>query len=399
MPAFAFSARPKKGKDIQGVRVVDSEAALAQLLAGEGLFLLQAKPAATLKRDPKKIKLSSKDLSTLLLHLATYLEAGLSITAALQDYRDPDRPGLEAAVLDMAGRIYEGSSLSEVMEAYPRLFPAIHVSMVRAGEATGRLDQALRAVIKLVEWNEGFRSQVRKASTYPLILISVLGLIILLVSIFSLPAILKLLEDLDVPLPLVTQVFLAGGKVLAHFGWLLALVPVVGWIGLKVALRNPAFRLRWDTLLLNLPMAGRLFTRMAMAQFAHFFAEQHRAGLPVLQALRNSEDVTGNARIGMCIRTIRLGVEQGEGLAVMATQVGYFPQIVIRMMAIGEQTGRLEETLAKIAAYFDAEVAEGVDTFFKLLDPVIKVVMACLLVFVAAAVLLPLYMLVGGING
>lgn len=399
MPTFAFTARPKKGKDIQGVRVVDSEAALAQFLSGEGLFLLQAKPATTIKRDPKKIKLSSKDLSTLLLHLAIYLEAGLSITAALQDYRDPDRPGLEAAVLDMAGRIYEGSSLSEVMAAYPSLFLAIHVSMVRAGEATGRLDQALRAVIKLVEWNEGFRTQVRKASTYPLILIAVLGLIILLVSIFSLPAILKLLEDLDVPLPLVTQVFLAGGKVLANFGWLLALVPVAGWIALRAALRNPAFRLRWDTLLLNLPMAGRLVTRMALAQFAHFFAEQHRAGLPVLHALRNSEDVTGNTRIGMCIRTIRLGVEQGEGLAVMAAQVGYFPQIVIRMMAIGEETGRLEETLAKIAAYFDAEVTEGVDTFFKVLDPVVKVVMACLLVFVAAAVLLPLYMLIGGING
>jgi type II secretory pathway component PulF len=101
----------------------------------------------------------------------------------------------------------------------------------------------------------------------------------------------------------------------------------------------------------------------------------------------------------MCIRTIRLGVEQGEGLAVMAAQVGYFPQIVIRMMAIGEETGRLEETLAKTAAYFDAEVTEGVDTFFKVLDPVIKIVMACLLVFVAAAVLLPLYMLIGGING
>jgi len=399
MPTFAFTARPKRGKDIQGVRVADSEMSLAQLLAGEGLFLLQAKPAAMVKRDPRKVKLSSKDLSTLLLHLATYLEAGLSIMSAFQDYRDPDRPGLEAAVLDMAGRIYEGSTLSEVMEAYPSLFLAIHVAMVRAGEATGRLDQALRAVIKLVEWNEGFRTQVRKASTYPLILISVLGLIVLLVSIFSLPAILKLLEDLEVPLPLVTRVFLAGGKALVSFGWLMAVLPVAGWLGLKIALRNPSFRLNWDTLLLNLPMAGRLITRMALAQFAHFFAEQHRAGLPVLQALRNSEDVTGNARIGQCIRTIRLGVEQGERLAVLAAQVGYFPQIVIRMLAIGEETGRLDETLAKTAAHFDVEVTEGVETFFKVLDPVIKIVMACLLVFVASAVLLPLYMLVGGING
>jgi type II secretory pathway component PulF len=240
---------------------------------------------------------------------------------------------------------------------------------------------------------------VRVASTYPLILVGVLGLIILLVSLFSLPAILKLLEDLDVPLPLVTRVFLAVGQVLVSYGWLLAVLPVAAWIGLKAALWNPAFRLSWDTALLNLPVAGHLFIRMALAQFAHFFAEQHRAGLPVLQALRNSEDVTGNTRIAQCIRTIRLGVEQGERLAVMAAQVGYFPQIVIRMLAIGEETGRLEDTLAKTAAHFDVEVTEGVETFFNLLDPVIKIGMACLLVFVATAVLLPLYMLVGGING
>ena len=399
MPAFAFTARPRKGKDIQGVRVVESEAALAQTLAAEGLFLLQAKPAADIRRDPKKIKLNAKDLSTFLLHLATYLEAGLSVVTALQDYRDPDRPGLEATVQDMAGRIFEGSSLSEVMAAYPSLFQSIHVSMVRAGEATGRLDQSLRAVIKLVEWNDSFRKQVRKASTYPLILIGVLGLIILLVSLFSLPAILKLLEDLEVPLPVVTRVFLAGGKVMVGYGWMLALLPMAAWIGLKIALKNSGFRLRWDTALLDLPVVGRLATRMALARFTHFFAEQHRAGLPVLQALSNSEDVTGNTRIGHCVRIIRMGVEQGERLAVMAAQVGYFPQIVIRMLAIGEETGRLEDTLAKAAAHFDVEVAEGVDTFFKVLDPLIKIGMACLLVFVASAVLLPLYELVVGING
>jgi type II secretory pathway component PulF len=390
VPAFAFTARPRKGKDIQGVRVMESEATLARALAAEGLFLLQARPAAAVRRDPRKIKLNAKDLSTFLLHLATYLEAGLSIMAALQDYRDPDRPGLEAAVQDMAGRIFEGSSLSEVMAAYPSLFLPIHVSMVRAGEATGRLDQSLRAVIKLVEWNAGFRAQVRKASTYPLVLIAVLGLIVLLVSVFSLPAILKLLEDLEVPLPLVTRVFLAGGKVLVGYGWLIAALPVAGWIGLRLALRNSGFRLRWDTAKLNLPVAGRLATRIALARFAHFFAEQHRAGLPVLQALRNSEDVTGNTRIGQCVRTLRLGVEQGGRLAAMAAQVGYFPQIVIRMLAIGEETGRLEDTLAKTAAHFDGEVAEGVDLFFKVLDPAIKIGMACVLVFVAAAVLLPL---------
>ena len=136
-----------------------------------------------------------------------------------------------------------------------------------------------------------------------------------------------------------------------------------------------------------------------MARFARFFAAQYRAGLPLVQALRSSEGVTGNARLGLGLRRMRLAVEQGVGLAAAAARAGYMPQLIIRMLALGEETGQLEETLERAALLCDAEVEEGVRLFFAVLDPVLKLAMACLLVFVAAAVLLPLYTLIGGING
>jgi type IV pilus assembly protein PilC len=249
-----------------------------------------------------------------------------------------------------------------------------------------------------VEWDDGFRVQVRKAATYPLILLVLLAAIVLLVSAFSLPPVLNLLEELGIPLPTITRVFLALGHGLHRYGWLLVAAPAAAWAALTFALRRPAFRLAWDTALLGLPVAGPLVSRMALARFAHFFAEQVRAGIPMTEALRHSEGVTGNARVGLAVRAVRFGVEQGGGLAASAARTGQFPQMVVRMLALGEETGKLEETLEKAAARFDAEAEERVRMVFQVLDPVVKVFMACLLVFVAAAVLLPLYMMIGGLS-
>ncbi|MDR3672445.1 MAG: type II secretion system F family protein [Holophaga sp.] len=399
MPTFAYTARSSAGKTRKGSRLGANEGALALELAAEGLFLVRAEPVVPAAQDPGRLRLKPKELATFLLHLSTYLEAGIPLLLAFQDYRDPEHPRLEAAVLDMGARLYQGAALSGIMEAYPNLFLPVHVAMVRAGETTGRLEQALRSVIRLVEWNAGLRAQVRKAATYPLILAAVLTLIILLVCAFSLPPILTLLEDLGIPLPLVTRIFLAVGHGLARHGWLLATLPAAAFFVLRQALRRPAFRLRWDAALLALPVAGGLILRMALSRFAHVFAAQCRAGIPIIQALANSEGVTGNTRLGLAIRGIRQGVEQGGRLAACAAREGHFPQLVLRMLAIGEETGKLEETLERSAGYFDAEVAQKVDLCFQVLDPVIKILMACLLVFVAIAVLLPLYLLIGGING
>ncbi len=397
MPAYAYSARTGKGRSVKGMRVVATEGELAASLAAEGLFLVRSERFAP-RASKARIRFAPRDLAVFLLHVATYLEAGLSLLAALQDYKDPDSPALEAAVADLTARLSEGTSLSEAMEAHPALFRPVHVAMVRAGEATGRLDQAIRALLRLVEWENGFRAQVRKAGTYPLVLLSVLALVMLLVCTYSLPPILELLVELRIPLPLVTRVFLAIGGFLSSYGWMMVAGAVAIRLAAKLALRSPRVRLAWDRLLLDLPVAGRLALRMAMARFAHFCAAQYRAGIPLVQALRNSEDVTGNERVRRAILELRMGVEQGWGLAVMATQVGLFPQMIIRMFVIGEETGKLDEALDKAALFYDAEVEEGVRLFFQVLDPALKVVLGALLVFVGTAVLLPLYQLIGGIN-
>lgn len=399
MPNFAFKARAKDGRTASGVRAAPDAPTLARDLNLEGLFLLKATPVSQAKaRMVRGPRMNRKELVAFLVHLGSYVEAGVPLLGALEDFRMPDKPAVDAAIRDMRRRLEGGSSLSETMEVYPSLFSHLHVSMIRAGEGSGNLDEAIREVVKLVEWDEDFSAQVKSASTYPMIVVGILGLIILVVSIFVLPKINKLLTELNVPLPLPTRIFMGIGDFMGTWGWMLGLLLLAGFIAFRLALRNPEVRLWWDTRVLRMPVLGSLVTKMGLSRFATFFSVQYRAGVPIIQVLRECQDVTGNARLAECVRRIREGIESGERLAVMAASVGFFPALVVRMLAIGEEAGNLEKTLEKVSLYFDAEVKAGIKRFFQLLEPALMVFMAGVIVFVAVSILLPIYTLIGNIN-
>ena len=398
MPSYGYRARARDGRTLQGVRAAANEAALARDLALETLFLLKAEPVQGERGRFRGPRMKRRELIAFMLHLGSYQEAGVPILAALEDYRVPEKPLLDAAVRDLLRRIEAGNSLSEAMEAYPSLFTPLQVSMIRAGESSGKLDESLQEVVKLVEWEEEFNGLVKQAATYPIIVLSVVGLVILVVSTFALPTIMKLLKDLHVPLPLPTRIFLLLGEALGSWGWLAALVGVAGYFGLKAALRRPGFRLAWDTRLLELPLVGGLLTKIALSRFATFFAAQYRAGIPIVQVLRDCQAITGNARLALSVRRIREGVESGERLGVMAARVGHFPSLVVRMLAIGEEAGNLELTLGKVSRYFDAEVRTAIKRVFAALEPMLMVLMAGVVVFVAISILLPIYTMIGSVN-
>ncbi len=397
---FSYVARNLDGSRAQGIRTAEGEAALAADLARESLFLVQAYIAreTSLERFGAPT-IKRKELVAFFLHLGSYVEAGVPLMAALSDYREEGKPEFNSALADIRRKVEGGSSLSEAFEAYPTLFQPMLVSMLRAGETSGRLDEAIREVVKLVEWEDQFAGQVKQAGTYPLIVLGVVAIVVLLVSIFALPPVLKMLVDFHVPLPLVTRVFILVGQLLATWGWALILLPVLLVAGFRTLLkRRRDFRLWWHTRLLHLPLIGILLTKLGLSRFATFFAAQYRSGLPILQILRECASITGNDRLGWCVRKMREGIEGGERLGVMAAQVGYFPPLVVRMFTIGEETGNLEVTLSKVATYFDAEVQAGLKRFFQLLEPVLLISLAGIVVFVAVSILLPIYSLIGGIN-
>ncbi len=398
MPSFAFRARGRDGRTLKGVRVAADTGALAQELALESLFLVDAAPARSGPKGVMGPRLKRKELVAFLVHLGSYVEAGVPLLSALEDYRIPEQPAVDVALQDIRRRIEGGASLSMALEAYPTLFSNLQVSMIRAGEGSGHLDDSLREVVKLVEWEEDFAGQVKQASIYPAIVVSLLLGISILISVVVLPKIVALLKELNVPLPLASRIFMAFGSFMADWALLLGGLIVAAVIGVKVGLRNPSFRLWWDTRVLALPLIGPMATKLGLSRFATFFAAQYRAGIPVVQLLKECQGVVGNARLALSVRRIREGIEGGERLAVMAAQAGYFPALVIRMLAIGEEAGNLETTLGKVSAYFDADVRSGIKRFFQILEPLMLVFLAGVIVFVAVAILLPIYTMIGNIN-
>jgi type IV pilus assembly protein PilC len=397
---FSFSARNLEGALVEGIRSAESEAALASELSRESLFLIRAFEARTTAVERfSGPQLKRKELAAFFVHLGSYVEAGVPLLAALSDYQEPGQPAFNAALLDMRRRIEGGASLSDAFEAYPTLFQPMLISMIRAGESSGHLEESIREVVKLVEWEEQFAGQVKQAATYPLIVLSIVGLVVVLVSVFALPPVLKMLVEFQVPLPLVTRIFILVGQGMVAWGWLLLVIPpAVIWAFRTALARRRDFRLWWHTRLLHLPLVGSLLVKLGLSRFATFFAAQYRAGLPILQILKECASITGNDRLGWCVRKIREGIESGERLGVMAAQVGYFPPLVVRMFAIGEEAGNLETTLGKVSLYFDAEVQASLKRFFQMLEPILLISLAGIVVFVAVSILLPIYSLIGGIN-
>jgi type IV pilus assembly protein PilC len=397
---FSFSARNLDGTRIEGVRSAESEAALAVELSRESLFLIRAYVArATAVERFSAPEMKRKELAAFFVHLGSYVEAGVPLLASLSDYQEPGRPEFNAALVDMRRRIEGGSSLSDAFEAFPTLFQPMLISMIRAGESSGHLDESIQEVVKLIEWEEQFAAQVKQAATYPIILLSIVALVVVLVSIFALPPVLKMLVEFQVPLPLVTRIFILLGQGMVAWGWLVIALPVLTVLLFRMALnRRRDFRLWWHTQLLHMPLLGTLLVKLGLSRFATFFSAQYRAGLPILQILKECASVTGNDRLGWCVRKIREGIESGERLGVMAAQVGYFPPLVVRMFSIGEEAGNLEVTLGKVSTYFDAEVQAGLKRFFQLLEPILLIALAGIVVFVAVSILLPIYSLIGGIN-
>ncbi len=397
---FSFSARNLEGALVEGIRSAESEAALATALSRESLFLIRAYLARTTAVERfGGPQLKRKELVAFFVHLGSYVEAGVPLLAALSDYQEPGQPAFNAALLDMRRRIEGGASLSEAFEAYPTLFQPMLISMIRAGESSGHLEESIREVVKLVEWEEQFAGQVKQAATYPLIVLAIVGLVVVLVSVFALPPVIKMLLEFQVPLPLVTRIFILVGQGLVAWGWLLLVIPPAGIWAFRTALgRRRDFRLWWHTRLLHMPLVGTLLVKLGLSRFATFFAAQYRAGLPILQILKECASITGNDRLGWCVRKIREGIESGERLGVMAAQVGYFPPLVVRMFAIGEEAGNLETTLGKVSLYFDAEVQASLKRFFQMLEPILLISLAGIVVFVAVSILLPIYSLIGGIN-
>jgi len=396
----AYKARDAEGRLERGCAEADGAAQLRESLRARGLYLVEAKPLAAAGRGRGCARASREELILFSFHLQTVIGSGIPLLVGLGDLADqtPNRR-FRAVVEDVRDAIRQGATLRQALGRHPGVFSASYVNMVEAGEASGRLDEILGRLVRLLEWSAELRSQIRQLLTYPAIVSAAMAGLVVLMLTYVLPRFSEVLESLNVALPWPTRVLLGASQLFRQW-WPLLAGGAAALLLLGVALsRHGASRERLDRLALRLPAAGELVRAFVGSQIAHFLGAFTEAGVPIAQGLPLLAGVVSNRHVARRLEEVRRRVLAGGTLTEAFGDAAILPPLVFRMVAIGEETGQLPQALRKAEEFYDRELPRRVKRLTDLMAPAITVVMGAVLLFVLASVLLPLYRAYSAISG
>jgi type IV pilus assembly protein PilC len=402
---FVYKARDDSGKLVKGVLAAEDETDLFNRLKTMGFFLTSSKASLIAPKSQSDLKkqgnLSQIDLLNFTTQVAISLDAGIPLLTVLKDLgTNSPKKTVKFIVEDLARKVESGSTFKEALAGHPKSFSALFVSIVGAGESTGKLSFVLEDLSKIIEWQLDLQSKIKEASIYPVILfIAMVGVVTVLMATV-IPKFKDMFFELGVELPLATKIVLAASSV----WWLpfvVITIAVIIWIviGLK-----PKGRYQLDKFKLKIPVIGDLLTKVALSRFCHTFALGLRSGVNVFNALGIASEVTGNIFLAQAVSKARDYVNIGEKISTslvmsMKDAGGKFPDIVIRMINVGEQTGSLAQTLDKVNQYYDKEVPAAVKKIFALIEPVMILFMGVVVGGIALSVFLPLTKLISAVGG
>lgn len=409
MITFHYSAMDGGGRATTGrIDAASRESAIAEL-SRQRIFVTRittdgeeaassdfSVPRRTYESSTRRTpKLGARNLVTLWRQLATALEAGLPLLTALRVVRDQaesSRAGgaLRDLVADLADRVESGDALSDALAQYPTTFTPLHVSMVRAGETAGVLDEVMGSLSEFAERDQETREQVRSASIYPMIVLCLAVASILVILTFILPRIMATVGDATAILPWPTRVLMSMSDMLRGYWWLLLIMLAAGIWGFRSWTAGAEGRFTFDALKLRVPLLGRTLRHIAVARFARALGTLTKSGIQIVEALGVLRDTLGNEAMGRTIDDVRAAVVQGRPIAEPLEQSEQFPPMFIQVVSLGERTGRLDQLLLHAADSFDKQASTSIQRTMTVLPALLIVVLALIVCFILAAVLLPI---------
>ena len=395
MPKFQYKAVKLDGETVEGELEAADEAAVLGHLRGEGLIPIQTRSAAGLRARlarGNRRRLSQKEIGILTRELATLIEAGMTLDRSLQILMDLTEPEHIRRVLgDLQERVRGGATFSSALDAQDGQFPRLYINMVRAGEASGALDQVLDRLADYLERVAELRQTVTSALVYPSILLVVAGLSVILLLVFVVPQFTVLFEDMGEALPLPTQIVVAAGDLFRNYWWAMLTVVAIAALLIERWLQDEAVRTRVDHRLLDLPLFGDLIWKMETARLCHTLSTLLKNGLPLLNALNLAKEVVSNRRIGAKLDEASDDLKHGRGLAAPLARLEALPDLALQMIRVGEESGALDAMLAKVASIYDRETKNSVQSMLTLLEPVLiiglGVIVAGIIISILMAIL------------
>lgn len=406
MAAFEYLALDARGREKKGVLEADTARLARQLLRQQSLTPLEV--SETSGRERKKRGTPSKggarskptfrggirtnDLALITRQIATLSAAGTPLEESLSAVsRQTEKPRIQSLLLSVRAKVMEGHSFAAALSDYPKVFPEIYQATVSAGEQSGHLDAVLERLADYTEERQAANATVKKALIYPSVLVVASILIVGFLLAYVVPQVVQVFEGMDQELPALTQAMLSASAFVREWGLLVAGVVVVLVIAFQRAMRGEAFKTRVHSLLLKLPLFKRLIRGFNTAQFARTLSILAASGVPVLEALDIGSQVITNRPMRKAVNNAAAQVREGSTLSGALERTGYFPPMLLHLIASGEASGQLDSMLEKAATHQERELNSLMAIFLGLFEPVVILIMGGVVLTIVLGILLPIF--------
>lgn len=415
MPVYAYVARNAQGEQIRGTEEAENEEVLRRMLKERGYWVTQLKQqsaaAQATRAQPTTAKpllagfgrIKLNHLAIFCRQLATLINAGVSLVRALTVLeRQSPSYRLGQIIRDVAQNVQEGMAFSRALANHPKVFSNLFVGLVRAGEVGGVLDETLDRMATFLEKDLELRRKVRSAMTYPTIVIIFATGIVIFLCTWIVPKFMKLFEDLDIDpsqFPLPTRILKAFSDFLIHKWWMLILGVVLFFIAVVNYVRTRTGKRQYDWLKLHVPVLGPINHKVALARFARTLGTLLNSGVPILQAMDTVAEAIGNDIVAKAIMDARMAVREGARISDPLENSRLFPPMVVHMIAVGEETGALDQMLHKIADFYEGEVDAALESLAATIEPILIVVLGGIVLFIIISVFLPLITIIQNLSG
>jgi len=398
MAFFQYRATDPSGKLVEGIMEAQGEHGVVARLHEMGLIPLRITAPGEVSGKSLSFSLffrgriTEQELLHFTQELSTLLGAGLPLDRSLsvmsnlvqsEEFRKTIRLVLEG--------VRAGKSLAASMAEHPDIFPKLYVNMIRAGETGGILDAVLRHLVEYLERSINLREDLKSALTYPVLLAMVAGLSLTVLFVYVIPKFSLIFKDINQALPWMTLLLINFSYALSRYGWLALLLIVIGAVAGAFYIRSPEGRLRWDRGRLRLWVLGDLLCKLEVARFTTTLAALLKGGVPLLEALGTVQGVVANRVLAQAIAQVQKRVREGKGMVGPLTESGVFPDLALHMIAVGEETGRLETMLVTVAEHYDQEVKRATKRLMSLLEPALILGMGLIVGIVVISMLMAIF--------
>lgn len=399
MPTYQYKGRNQRGEAVNGnVEAVTADAVATQLF-NTGITpidILETKPSTdvigSLQLRFGEGRIQLQEMALFCRQMYTLLKAGVPIMQALRGLRESTKnPTLARVINSVHDGLDAGQDLGTALKRHPKVFSTLFVALIQVGETTGTLEDAFLRLAKHMELEKDTRDRIKSAIRYPAFVLLAIIAAVFIINIWVIPAFAKLYSGFHIELPWATKLLIATSNFTVRYWALILVVAVVASFVIRAYTRTEAGRYRWHKAKLHLPVAGSIIYRATMGRFARSLAVTSKSGVPIVQGLTVVSRAVDNDYVSSRIVQMRDGVERGETIARTAVATGMFPPLVIQMIAVGEETGAVDDLMVEVADYYEREVDYDLKNLSASIEPILITCVGILVLILALGIFLPMW--------